>query len=287
MAGQSAPSLATRELALAQARTLARHGRYAEAEAILTDARRDAVPAVPLLDLLARVHAQQGRLDEADAAWAEAERLAPGGGEIAECRRRVARARARRTTRPAWPYAVALLAAALAAALVVVLLVPDRGEDDPSSPRAVPRPVRPSSSPDVLAEMDLGVPGAIVRRRPGELSVTFERGLFRDGVRFSRDGRAVLTALGERLRPYATRVSLTLIGHTDGRAVPPGRGYATNTELGTLRAAVVREFLHDGAGVPAGRVTVSSLGAAAALGGGGSPARNRTVDLRISAGGQA
>ncbi|TDD91826.1 OmpA family protein, partial [Actinomadura rubrisoli] len=146
---------------------------------------------------------------------------------------------------------------------------------------------RPSPAPDVLAEMNLQVPGTIVRRRHGELSVAFEKGLFRDGVRLSRDGRTVLTVLGARLRPYAARVSVTVIGHTDGRAVPPGRGYATNTELGILRATVVRELLHDGAGIPTSRFTVSSLGAAAALGRGGSPARNRTVGLRISAAGQA
>ncbi|TDD93521.1 hypothetical protein, partial [Actinomadura rubrisoli] len=139
--GEQAPLLlATRELALAQARTLARRGRYAEAEAILSDVRRDIAPSVPLLDLLARVRAQQGRLDEADAAWAEAERLAPGTREIAEGRRRVAKARVRRTTRAAWPYLVAVPAVVLVA---VALLVLDSGEDDDPPPppqRAAPAP---------------------------------------------------------------------------------------------------------------------------------------------------
>ncbi|WP_433335363.1 OmpA family protein [Spirillospora sp. CA-294931] len=273
--------LATRELALAQARTLARLGRYAEAEAILADVRDDGAPSVALLDLLARVHAQQGRLEEADAEWAEAERLAPGTPQIAEGRRRIARARARRTTRAAWPAVGAVSAVALVA--VVLLIVPD-SEDEKDAPAPPPRP-SPRTA-DVLAEMNLRVPGAVVRRSGGELSVAFEKGLFRDGVRLSRDGRAVLTALGTRLRPYATRVSVTVIGHTDGRAVPPGSSYATNTELGTLRATVVREFLHDGAGIPTSRFTVSSLGAASALDQGGSPARNRTAGLRISAVGQ-
>ncbi|WP_242904404.1 OmpA family protein [Actinomadura terrae] len=288
MADQAPLLLATRELALAQARTLARHGRYAQAEAILTEAGRDIEPSVPLLDLLARIHAQQGRLDEADAAWDEAEHLAPGSPEIAECRRRVAMARARRTTRPAWPYAVAVVGVA-----AVVLGVVSFGEDGSTPPPVVvrtvpvaPAPVRPSPTADVLAGMDLGVPGAVVRRRQGEISVSFSKGLFLDGVRLSRDGRSVLAALGTRLRPYATRISVAVIGHTDDQPVPPGRGYATNTELGTLRAMVVRELLHDRAGIPTGRFTVSTLGAASALEGDRSPARNRTVGLRISPAGQ-
>ncbi|WP_242884327.1 OmpA/MotB family protein [Actinomadura litoris] len=290
MADQAALPLAARELALAQARTLARHGRYAEAEAILTDAGRDADPSVPLLDLLARVHAQQGRLDEADAAWDEAEHLAPGSPEIAECRRRVAKARARRSARPAWPYAAAVPVAALAVAVLVVAGTGEEG-DGPApvvvrTVPAAPAPARPSPAPDVLAGMDLGVPGAVARRRQGEISVSFRQGLFQDGVRLSRDGRAALSALGARLRPYATRISVAVIGHTDDRPVPPGRGYATNTELGTLRAMVVRELLHDRAGIPTGRFTVSSLGAASALEGDRSPARNRTVGLRISPAGQ-
>ncbi len=43
-----------------------------------------------VLDLLARIHAQQGDLDRADQCWAEAERLAPGGAEIVNGRRRIA-----------------------------------------------------------------------------------------------------------------------------------------------------------------------------------------------------
>jgi flagellar motor protein MotB len=247
--------VATRQLALAQARALARHGRYAEAEELLDEAWQDAEPGVAVLDLRARIHAQQGRLEQADECWARAQRLAPDDPEIADGRRRIARSRG---TRRSSVRVVPAVAAAVALALLVDLRL------EPARPAAPPPPTAaaalPSTGGDVMATMNLQVPGVRLSRLPGELSISFEEGLFADGAALSPHGRALLETLGRRLRPYASRVEVVVIGHTDDLAVPPGGDYANNVELGGVRAAVVREVLHDAAGIPTARFSVSSMG---------------------------
>ncbi|MGH3375760.1 MAG: hypothetical protein ACRDP6_13565 [Actinoallomurus sp.] len=277
--------LASRELALAQARVLARHGRYAEAEDLLTEARDDAEPSVALLDLLARVHAQQGQLDEADRCWAEVARLAPDNKEAADGRRRIAGVRTgrRRSGKVALRVAAGVVVVAALALLIDTRVAVGR-RPEARTVSVAPTAAAPAAHPspaDVLAAMDLRTPGVHVRRTPGEIAVTFDKGLFRDGATLSPGGRAVLRALGARLRPYAMRISVDVIGETDQRAVPPGSGYAGNTELGTLRATVVREALRRQAGIPTARFSVSSLGGATRTA--GSAARSRTASLRISA----
>lgn len=63
---------------LATAANLARRGQYAEAETLLASLPTDGPMAAPILDLKARVFAQQGRYVEAEACWIEAIRQSPG-----------------------------------------------------------------------------------------------------------------------------------------------------------------------------------------------------------------
>jgi len=280
---------AVREITLAQARTLARHGRYLEAERLLRDLVDGGGPEAIALDLLARVYAQQGRLEEADRCWAEAERLAPGSPEIAAGRRRIAALRGsgpRRTAAGPPARAVASLVALLVAVLIVALLADIRDEVR-DRPAAAPPPVpSPTATADPLPELAarLGeLRGVRVERLPGELVVTFSRGVFRSGATLSGSGRAVLEDVGERLRPHADRITVTVVGHTDSRPVPPGGEFASNTELGLVRATVVRELLRPAAGLPTAALPVSTTGGASPPFPGADQPRNRTVSLRISA----
>ncbi|TDB91482.1 hypothetical protein E1264_01430 [Actinomadura sp. KC216] len=286
----NAPAQAVREVAVAQARTLARAGRYAEAEELL-----DGEDGPVVLDLKARMYAQQGRLDEADRCWAGVAALSPGDPGAAEGRRRIARIRA--TAASPRRFVLARSALRLGTASVVLLAFVmladvwlDRDETEAPVPPPRPSPVVPSAagSPDPVAALKLEGPGMHVVRRAGEIEVTFERGLFRRDATLTSRGRAVLKELGEQLRPYAGQVSVTVIGHTDRRAVHPGGGYASNAELGLLRATVVQEVLRSSARIPTARFSVSTLagllpphpGEAASR-----DPRNRTVSVRISAAG--
>jgi flagellar motor protein MotB len=291
--GAAALLRAAREVTLAQARTLARHGRHAEAEDLLRALDPDAVT----LDLLARIRAQQGDLDEADRCWAEAERLAPGTAEFAAARARIAAIRAGGARGPVAAGTPARRVGVPLVALVMLALLIDirfgGGAPEPAAPATAPVTVPASPSPSPTADaaatldgLDLQVPGVRVRRSPGEISVAFRRGLFRRDAVLSADGRAVLAALGARLRPAAGRLEVTVIGHTDASPLRAGGEYAGNMELGLARAAVAREVLREASGVPTARISVASLGGALPPyrgAGADAAARNRTVTLRISA----
>ncbi|MGI5163422.1 OmpA family protein [Spirillospora sp. CA-253888] len=266
---------AVREVALAQARELARRGRLAEAGELLDEAYRDSEPDTAYLDLRARVHAQQGDLARADECWAQAQRLSPENAAYAEGRRRIARMRTGRRRPPVLAAGAAgLLVGAAAAALLA-------GGDEAKAPAAiVTAPASPPPAEDVLAGLDMTMPGVRARRTPGEIAVTFDRGLFGEGTALTRDGRARLDRLADRMRPHAGRLRLTVLGHTDARPLRPGGPYTGNMELAEARAAVVREALRERAAVPTSAITVSALGPAAP------PDRGRaarTVSIRISA----
>ncbi|MEV4364509.1 OmpA family protein [Nonomuraea sp. NPDC049625] len=282
----------TRELVLAQARTLARSGRHGEAVELLEDLQEK--PSVTVLDLLARIHAQQGDLDRADQCWAEAERLAPGGAEIAAGRRRIAAMRPAARRRGLGKGLLATCTVLVTGAVLVLLVdirLETAGLRMSQQPAALPTgrevaapptvvTISPPEKPDVLARMRLDVPGIRVRRSPGEISIVFEEALFSQGTELTRRGQAVLDGLGGRLRPYANEIDVAVVGHTDRDALLPGGEYVSNTDLGLARATYVREILRTTSRIPTTRFALSSLG-------GVMPpyrddARNRTVTLRIS-----
>lgn len=270
--------LAVREVALDGARALARKGHYAEAEELLGDAWRDAEPSAACLDLLARIHAQQGRLESADEFWARAQRLAPGEPAYAAGRARIARLRSgsRRPGRVAGLVCVVVL---LAGGTVAGWAVGGGEEGRPPAVHPAPRPAASATaSDDVLAALNLNVDGATVRRTRGELAVTFTRPLFGRRAAFAPGARTVLKRIGTRLRPYGDRVVITVIGYTDDRPMTRGGPYASNLELGEARAGAVREVLRDAAAMPTSRIAVSSLG-------GVTGPSARTATLRISADG--
>ncbi|TNY38024.1 OmpA family protein [Thermomonospora catenispora] len=281
---------AVREIVVAQARTLARHGRYLEAEGLLRGLTRDGgEPDAGVLDLLARVYAQQGRLEEADRCWAEAERLAPGAPQIAAGRRRIAALRdspPRRMAPGLFGRAGAPPVAVPVAVLIVVLLVDIRGAVRERPAVTAPPAPRPTATVDPLSELAVrlgDLRGVRVERLPGELVVTFSRGLFRSGATPTGNGRAVLEDVGGRLRAYADQITVTVVGHTDPRPMPPGGEFAGNAELGLARATVVRELLRPVTGLPTAALPVSSMGDLSPPFPDGDRSRNRTVSLRISA----
>lgn len=175
--------------------------------------------------------------------------------------------------------------------LAFVMLADVRLDRDGTEPKTVPStpapPPAPTASPSTnpLKGLRLHHRGMHVTHRGTEIEVTFDRGLFRRDAALTSRGRAMLEDLGEQLRPYADQITVAVIGHTDRRAVNPGGGYASNAELGMLRAAVVREMLRASARIPTARFSVSTLAGLLPPHPGDAGPRNRTVSLRISTAG--
>lgn len=300
--GARTAQLTLHETALANARTLARQGRYAEAQQLLDQEWGDDEASAACLDLRARIHAQQGQLDEADACWAQAERLRPDEKEFTAGRRRIARLRTSRRVR-----AVAVarpLALTLALAFVAVLLfavhndISETRRDQrqlANQLRGADRRQAPSTTPrhesDILGDLhrQLRLPGVRMQRLPHEVMVTFKAGLFHRGTTLTPDGRAALDGLGSGLRRHADEVTVDVVGHTDSRAVRGNPDYRTNIELGAARAVIVREILRQASGIPTARFSLSTAGSALPPNGGtetarpADPSASRTVSIRVAA----
>ncbi|GAB2647959.1 hypothetical protein GCM10027271_01900 [Saccharopolyspora gloriosae] len=295
-----------RESRLAHANRLARAGRYAGARHVLAElGGRDATDP-DVLDLLARICAQQGEFSEADECWSRAQEFGDGSPAARDGRRRIAEIRDRGRSgagRPVlWAAVVACLAASVTGgALVVrddradaeVLAGLSRAEDaqrdlqdrfaDLRTELAGTVPGRQRSLDELQAELS-GT--SLVLERDGDvLTAVFPIGLFSRTVVLSAEGEAALGELAGHLRRFGSEVDLTVVGHVDGVRVSDDGRYDGNIELGLSRAKVAAEALVAGSGIPPSGVALTSAGAARPPHPGTTAEgrdRNRTVTLRIS-----
>ncbi|MGH3721126.1 MAG: OmpA family protein [Pseudonocardiaceae bacterium] len=269
---------------LARAAHLARRGRYAEAHRVLDElGGRDSIDP-DLLDLLARVHAQQGELAAADECWARVQQLGVDESGSRDGRRLIAQIHARRhrqrTGRAVGVVAVVLLAGAGIAGAVVAR--PGQSTDQALSSelretktaigdlarqvgdlqnRLDQVTLRPERAlQDLRAE--LAGSGLILRSESGTLVVTFPVGLFPSGAVLSAEGQRALADLGAHLGRFSRDVSFTVVGHTDDIPVAPNSRYTDNADLGFARARVAAQELSAHSGLPLTTFTVTSSGAA-------------------------
>jgi len=294
---------------LTRAARLARQGRYPEATALLTELGGPTSHNPVLLDLLARVHAQQGDLAAADECWTRAIEV---GGDLPAARdgrRRIAALRVERS-RPvsARVVSVAAVAVLLASTGVVgsALLArqPDRtdpalladlresrlAQDNLSKQLSniqdrVDQVLAPNKATEELRAA-LADPGWTLRTERDVLTVTFREGLFYGGTsQLSDDGRAALARLAPRLNQTGGDLTITVVGHTDNGTLTPGGRYTDHTKLGLDRALVAAQELSTNSGLPLRSFALTTTGKAdqpfpntTAHG----RERNRTVTLRLS-----
>jgi hypothetical protein len=285
------------EIALDRAKAAARAGKLAEAEQSLTGlATTELEPS--RLDCLARVYAQRGQLDEADACWTRVQAIDPenraatrGRAEIAVLRGRPWRRRVNRLA------LVALVVGAALAIVVAALLWPTSHRPtnvaagsvstspsthpspslpprhQPASPTQKPGPTQ-SPAAHALARA-LSSAGVRARADGASVRITFDRGLFSSDDLITPQGEALLHRLGGRLAGRHGRI--TVVGHAVAVAGGPSSG---GSVVGFARAAVAANELSAASGWP---LTAFTLRAAdQADGPFPDPARNRTVTLVVT-----
>jgi len=311
-------------LALAQAARLARRGAYDAAEALLGEPVVAASGSrLDVLDLKARIRAQQGRWAEAEALWREALTLDPGNAQ--------ARAALARLGGPArgWHHLAAVAARSLVAVAVLLLLwtvvaqrreirrlatapsgvttpaaaadaavsVP-RSETPPTaSPADVPTTAPPAEVPvatardvallDSLEALLAPLSGVEVVRLERELEVRFREGLFSEGLAFRPGARDHLTGLARTLASLGARTQARIVGHTDALPLRAGAPYSSNLALGFARATHVAAMLLEAGALDAGHTAVQSAADGSPPYEAGGPVgaqRNRTVTLRLAPG---
>lgn len=289
------------ELVLAQASDLARAGHYAQAERLLrAPADGGSMPATHL-DLLARIHAQQGKLADADACWALAAEISQDADAYRPQRQRIATLRRQRfdVARGLRWAGSGLLAAAVLAAIVAPWL-PGGPDHDPHSEvsagsaqqdeiarRLADIDRRTQESGRLLSAISTESSSAttLIRPAPGSLTMSFTLPLFRGaGAVLTPEGAAALSELGRRLAPHAGQISTEVVGHTEDAVVSSGGRYQDNADLALGRALAAAQRLSAASGIPLQGFALSSAGRT-------DPpfpnstsddrARNRTVTLTI------
>ena len=263
---------------LAQARGLARAGRYTEADGALSLTRTH--PAG--LDLRARIAAQQGHYTEAAALWHEAaERRGDPDAYAAELA-----SLARLESRRVGPVPLVAVVVALGAAFVAGVgwaggdgsssrpagstgsagdgtagelrgdvvdeldeLLAEIRQADQAAPAAEP-------GPSPLEDRLRALAGTEVTRLGDVLQVRFTQPVFTLGVSLTSSGQTVLADVAAAVTPTADRQVVVVSGHTDAVPLPPGGRYADNQDLALARAEAAAARLVAG-GVPSDRAAVS------------------------------
>lgn len=257
------------QLAVARAAELARQGDLDGAAGLLTELSEPSA-----LDLLARIRAQQKRWTEADALWAQVQKLAPDDAGAAAGRKTVAAIRKhRRTARPVLPIVatVVLVAAAMAGGVVAVGRSADQPVAQPTAPPA-PTPTVDTAAEERAAELarqlaaleaqrraaaaalagkldviqrQVAVPGVLAQRGASVVRVVFVDGVFAAGTDLSPSGVAALSALGKRLP--GLKASITVTGYS---VVVPGGSSSGGSRTALLRARVATQELSTASGLP-------------------------------------
>lgn len=263
---------------LAQAAALARSGRYAEAEAVLAELKYDASSQV--LDLQAKIRAQQGKLVEAVELWKKAETRTPGRADYAAAQRRAARLSAepklKKLLRPSLIGAGFLL---LFFAIVLLPILQMRHTSDApkhKTNRSEKQTEKASAKRNECLEPKTAMPalnirhkandtapamsGVLIFKNEEKTTILFKQGLFVRGTRLRAGASELLTDLGKWLPPQLSGQDVAVIGCTDDLPMPAGQKYRDNSALALARAMVVAEALRAASRLPAQAFVFSSAG---------------------------
>lgn len=236
-------------MTLTQALESARRGDYQQAMSALAELGGRSSDDPRVLDLLARVHAQQGALGDADDCWSRVQSLDPADEAAVQGKRRIAALQAKRfRRRPVWPVAFVVAAGVGVVGILLPTTPPPPPPPDMSGLVAqhaeltrqldAVRAQLNAEPPVVTVAKALSSPAFAAIRQGDAVLVTFNEALFNRDARLSTSGAAAVAQLAARLKPFA--VSLVITGHTDNRPRNP-------TELGFARAQTVADAL----GMPA------------------------------------
>ena len=272
---------ANRQAAIAEATHHARAGRYDDARLALEHLGDD---DVAVLDLLARINAQQGNLAAADAYWAGVQHLDDAHTGAREGRQRIRQiwAGTRNGTSRGIGIGVAVLLLVGTGAVAAQTLNPAEPAADPgvadeldrlaegidalrsadaadeSTPTA-PAPVDPEAALQTAQEA-LDDPRWTTDIEGASVAVTFNASIFPGGgTELPESSRDLLSDVGAAIEGL-DGAAITVVGHTND--IPTGNGsrYEDNTELGLARALAAAETLAAAIDVPLNAISVATSG---------------------------
>lgn len=268
------------QAAFSQAVELARIGRYDDAEQAL--GVNSALATAPILDLLARIRAQQGRLAESQTLWSEAVRLDPNNESYhaaLQCLARMNRYSLWGSI-GRWLAGVALVVLVLA---IFALLVQKWWHQERrtlvTEVRTALQPARAVNAPEIRFQLQ----GISQRIEGDDLVLRFDSGLFKNADILTPQARVLLAAVGRQLEPSAGKTAICIVGYSDDLPVSRPVHFRDNRFLALARAHAAARFLAFSAGISERQFTLQS--AEGSIYPNDTPenrARNRSVEIRIS-----
>lgn len=286
-----------------RANSQARAGEYGEAESLLSKLVENQIDHPVVLDLLARIYAQQGQLGKAEGFWNRALQKDSSNNAYREGLAKIDEIRKRPAGVQVYWMSALTLGAVFLILLVSLLLLRKIELIHPTLPGELSRIAE--NQHEILNRMEriekrlgstqnirkssttlfrVDVEGILVTTENGEAILTFEEGLFSSGDRLTDRGREILSRLGKQLEPYAGEIFLIVTGYTDDRPLAVGSRFSDNLSLGMARAARALEQLRQTSRLPIGIFSARSLGDTATPFPNDSAqnrSRNRTVSIRI------
>jgi len=241
------------------------------------------------LDLLARIHAQKGRYQQAESLWTRAVELAPTQGVYRKALERVRRIRASSISRMlASPWfavgsRLTVVVAVLATAGTLVLRTAAREEPRVAAAKGA---ATPPSSAVWPPETDRDLSGFERRNQGNEIIFVPDSGLFASGsAALTPRARVLLSSLGQHLEPYRDSIDIHIEGYTDDLPTLQRGRFKDNASLGMARAVAVYDQLRSTTRLLPAHVLVMSHGESDRPFPGTDPSarvRNRTVVLRVA-----
>lgn len=265
---------------LAQSAEFAREGRYDDALQSISELKKEHQDNPAILDLQARIIAQQGNLKDAELLWKQALVLDPENKAYLAALNRIRQI----SRRPLWLKSFFNLLIGLGLILAGIFLsvflfnrinptslatLPGFQKNQEIQEKILERVAALESSIQSLKtnahsfkppDIELNIPGIITRKENNHIVATFEKGIFQKGTIFKKEAKPLLTSLGKQLEPYSGRINLKIYGCTDSIPMPPGQKYRDNMELGRYRALKVYEYLTQTTNLPPNKLLISSYG---------------------------
>ncbi|MHA2616632.1 MAG: OmpA family protein [bacterium JZ-2024 1] len=257
------------EALLSRATSLARKGEYTAAVNLLKQLVDIDTENARALDLLARIHAQQGRFSEAEVFWKRALEVDPNNELYFAGLKRIAQMR----SRPLWAGVLLPMVAAFIAILLISLVafvvrnqIVHLRELLLTEVARIKTAVESEDKTNVvtsvqsLLQLTIQLDGVSVKTEQGRLAVLFDEGLFLSGARLKPEAKTLLSQLGKQLQPHASNISIRIVGHTDDIPVLRSGVYRDNAALGMARANAVADYISRVTGIPMSVFHLQSAG---------------------------
>lgn len=248
-------------------------GDYALAGSYISELLKSDGEIPVLLDLQAKIAAQQGKFKEAEFLWKKCLKTEPDNVSYISALNRVNKLLSSKAFRF---YGILRLLSVLVIILLLTILffvfirerkeIRDRlaslsGKHDSTILRIdngqAPQISKNELLPDINNKISV-VKGIHVDKTNDELSVVFENGLFYSGIKIKPDQVSTVLQLAKMLESYAGKIVIKIIGSTDDIPVATGK-FKNNNSLSIARANVIYGLVYENSRIPNEDLEIGSL----------------------------